>query len=500
MANIKKIFESYFCSSNESPNYNIYFYLFTGFHLFLWTIIPALIRHNINLDSIEAIAWGHEWQLGYDKHPPMSAWLSEAMIVIFNKKIWSIYFLSQVCVIITFIAVWKLAKLFLPQDQAFLATIILESVYYYNFTSVEFNPNVLMLPIWAWTSYYAWRIYDQNRLIDWLCLSLIAAIGVLSKYIFVILLFCFGLMLCYERRIDRYLKKPGPYLAALIFLIAIYPHIKWLIDSDFITIKYARESISNNYHYYNHLLLPLLFFITQLFSLSFAIFIFLSLRPKKIIDLKGINSDRKALFLIFMGIVPSIIIVLPSIISASKIKDMWGTQLWNLFGITLFYFFKPMICKEKLRVFYKKWLIISCLPIIIYIVVVTAIPNKYADFRGDVLAQKLTSSYRKQNNNRPLEIVAGSTWLASNIGLFSPDRPQVFIDMNVISSPWISGKKFEEKGGIIIWNAMKEGYYLPERFQNKFNNKIIEQGIIELPSTKKSANQFIIGWAIAKPS
>ena len=43
----------------------------------LWTLVPALTHHNLPLDVIEQTAWGAEWQLGYFKHPPMAAWLTE---------------------------------------------------------------------------------------------------------------------------------------------------------------------------------------------------------------------------------------------------------------------------------------------------------------------------------------------------------------------------------------------------------------------------------------
>ena len=43
----------------------------------VWTALPALLYPNLPLDLIEALTYGREWQLGYDKLPPLPWWLVE---------------------------------------------------------------------------------------------------------------------------------------------------------------------------------------------------------------------------------------------------------------------------------------------------------------------------------------------------------------------------------------------------------------------------------------
>src|SRR5271167_4631616 len=53
---------------------------FGGFlllHFTVWTALPALFYANLPLDLIEALTYGREWQLGYDKLPPLPWWLVE---------------------------------------------------------------------------------------------------------------------------------------------------------------------------------------------------------------------------------------------------------------------------------------------------------------------------------------------------------------------------------------------------------------------------------------
>ena len=44
-------------------------------HAAVWTVLPTLLYPNLPLDLIEALMYGREWQLGYDKLPPLPWWL-----------------------------------------------------------------------------------------------------------------------------------------------------------------------------------------------------------------------------------------------------------------------------------------------------------------------------------------------------------------------------------------------------------------------------------------
>src|SRR2546423_1273020 len=48
-----------------------------GLHLVLWTVLPWLLCPNLQLDLVEDLALGKEWQLGYWKHPPLPWWVAD---------------------------------------------------------------------------------------------------------------------------------------------------------------------------------------------------------------------------------------------------------------------------------------------------------------------------------------------------------------------------------------------------------------------------------------
>ena len=110
-------------------------------------LIPSVTNNNLPLDTIEALAWGSNLDWGFDKHPPMSAVMVEIFYQIFGSNDWAYYFLSQICIILSFFVVYKLSEEFLKKKLlCLISVLLLEGIYFYNFTTPEFNVNVCLIP------------------------------------------------------------------------------------------------------------------------------------------------------------------------------------------------------------------------------------------------------------------------------------------------------------------------------------------------------------------
>ena len=124
-------------------------------HTVIWTLVPSISNNNLPLDVIEAIAWSEGWPLGWDKHPPLSSWFPGFFFIIFGNQDWIFYFLSQIFVVLSFFIVWKLSLDFFDNKiHSLISLFLLEGIYFYNFTTPEFNVNVCQLPFWSLTVYY----------------------------------------------------------------------------------------------------------------------------------------------------------------------------------------------------------------------------------------------------------------------------------------------------------------------------------------------------------
>ena len=181
-------------------NINNIFFIFVILHLLIWTAVPTITNKNLPLDVIEALAWGSNLDWGFNKHPPGSAFFPEVFFQIFGAKDWAYYFLSSLFVVISFYFVFKFANEILQNKSLSLfSVLILEAIYFYNFTTPEFNVNVCQLPFWSLVVYYSWKIYyaKEIKLSDCFFIGLFGAIGFLSKYLFVYLLASIFLLFMY---------------------------------------------------------------------------------------------------------------------------------------------------------------------------------------------------------------------------------------------------------------------------------------------------------------
>ena len=158
------------------------------FHLFLWTLIPSISNVNLPLDTIEALAWGSDLKWGFVKHPPLSAFAVEIFYNLFGNRDWAYYFLSQLFVITAFYFVYLLSKdIFKNNFLAILSVLLLEGIFFYNFTTPEFNVNVAQLPFWSIACFFSWRCIKNDKFLDYVLLGFFIGLGILSKYLFVYL-------------------------------------------------------------------------------------------------------------------------------------------------------------------------------------------------------------------------------------------------------------------------------------------------------------------------
>ena len=413
MTNIKNISKIYFC--------------FLVLHLFLWTLIPSISNINLPLDTIETLAWGSNLDWGFNKHPPFSAFIAEFFFIIFGSSDWAYYLLSQIFVIVAFIYVWKFSnEIFENKIYALISLLALEGIFFYNFTTPEFNVNVSQLPFWALTVYFFWRSINRNKIIDWILFGIFSAIGFLSKYLFIYILLSFFLYFIFNLKRNK--KFIVNYLLSIIIsLLILLPHFIWLFENSFVTITYGlNRSDVTNFGLINHLINPSNLIIKQLIILSpFFLMIFILFKNKKIkINLKS----KKPLYLAYITVLPFFLILLTSIITGAEIRTMWLTPFYLFLGTFFVEIFRKRIDLKKIKKFYMIFIFFFILSPIIYLVVSIFDDTKRTDYPGKEIARLVQNKW-DDNFSNDIKIVVGDEWSAGNLSYHLASRPTWFNDL-----------------------------------------------------------------------
>ena len=411
--------------TNNNRNINNIFYIFVIAHLIFWTLIPLLTNQNLPLDTIEALAWGSNLDWGFNKHPPMSAFFPEVFFQIFGSQDWAYYLLSQIFLLISFYYVFKFSKEIFNNDLLGLISLLLiEGIYFYNFTTPEFNVNVCQLPFWSLTVYFSWKIYNSREIkfTDCFLVGLFAAFGFLSKYLFIYLLASIDLLFIYLIFIRKERKFDFKYLITLeVFLIGLIPHLIWLNNNEFITITYglARTGLEQS-SLIDHIKYPLIFLIKQI-GLLIPFLILVWLLVKKI-KFKFDFKDKKLLFLLAINILPILLMFLTSVVTGSKIRTMWMTPFYLFLGTLFVYLFQAQINIKKMKPFMIGFIFLFFLSPILYAYVSISKDDKRTNYPGNEIAIKTQYTWDQQFKSK-INVVYGNEWNAGNLSYHLKSRP-----------------------------------------------------------------------------
>ena len=405
-----------------TKNINNLFFIFLFVHLLLWVLAPSLTNKNLPLDTIEALAWGSNLDWGFNKHPPFSAFAVEIFYQIFGSNDWAYYLLSQLFVIIGFVAVYRFSdEIFNNKKLALFSVLLLEGIYFYNFTTPEFNVNVSQLPFWGLTVYYTWRCIKHDKVTDYVFLGLFAGLGILSKYLFIYLIIGIKLVFIYFLRKGKKIKFSNYFIAGPITLLILLPHIIWLTENNYMTIAYGLQRTGGAGNFIDHLIYPLIFLSKQIGVL--VPFILMSFFLIKKIKPKFNLKDDKLVFLLLITVAPIFFMLLTSMIMGAKIRTMWMTPFYLFAGTLIIYIFKSQINFNKLKNFVSIFVILFIFSPFAYVYISLTQTDKRTDFPGREKAKKVQNLWDKEYKSK-IHYVIGDEWYAGNLSYHLKSRPK----------------------------------------------------------------------------
>src|SRR5271154_2470206 len=245
---------------------------FLALHFAVWPPLPTLLSPTLPLDLIEALTYGREWQLGYDKLPPLPWWLVEIVHRTFGADV-AYYALAQAAVLIAFLFVWATARRIVGATGALVAVLIIDGMHYFQYTAVKFNHDVIQLPFWALAGYAFYAALTRGRLGHWLLLGIAFGGALWAKYFVIVLAAPYALFVLFDRKARPALATPGPWLALAVALIIAAPHVMWLFQTDFLPFAYAEHRAAPVRGFIDHIVHPAFFAGSQIFFMLPSFFI-----------------------------------------------------------------------------------------------------------------------------------------------------------------------------------------------------------------------------------
>ena len=404
-----------------------YLLVFMAVWLILLTVIPSVFYTVLPLDTLETIMWSHPFSMGNAKHPPLAAWLAGIFTVVFAHTDFAMYLLSQVMLIIGFVYLYRLGKEFFSTEKAVFSVILLSTIIFYSFDSAKFNVNLPHMALWPMMTFYCCRAVKNDRIADWLLFGAVSALSVLSKFFGFALLLALFLFIVTGRDTRKYFRRPGPYLAFVVFLVILAPYLVWLVRNDFPPFTYlagrvTEEKLNPVVNFLNILgesLYPLAMPLLLLWlTMDRPIRSLLDFRPKK--DLRPADpvAARLAVCVQFTPIVMLTLMAGTGMV----IDSMWEYPVYFITGFFLMAFWKDEI---SLREFKKLFYVLMALFVLVQLSDVgywfTRTRNR-GHFNAREFATKANEFYREQTG-RDVPVAFGSMWYAGCVMQYLPYHP-----------------------------------------------------------------------------
>ena len=436
------------------------FYIFLALHAIFWTLLQ-LIRNTISIDAMEAISWGELLSFGTNKHPPLSGWLMAGFYNFLGKSDILVYILGQLCLLVGFIFIYKLAKFFISKEKAFCASMILEFCFYYTYGIFidNYNCNVLLMGLIPVVTYYFYKSVNQNKAKDWLIFGITSGLAFLGKYQIV---FIFLGMLLYLLISDReQFRKKGMYLAILTGSIVILPHVIWLFKNDFFSFAYMIERTESESHNMplilvklSHITYPLKFIGDQILAVlpCAVVYLFLMFQSNfKNTTFKNVDIfSKKSVFLICIGIVPILSHSIMGLITGSRVPGIWGSIMVCFVGILLFYFLPIKFNKESFN-YFAKLCYFGLFASLIAVGTFGVLQTKFfIAYPKNKIMSDFTNIWDIQNNNVPLKYVTGHIKYCFYFNVYHPQHPKVILETFGYKNPWVDHEDILKSGVIIV--------------------------------------------------
>ncbi|MBS0245524.1 MAG: glycosyltransferase family 39 protein [Proteobacteria bacterium] len=475
-----------------------------GVHAVVWTILPDLLYPNLPLDLIEALTYGREWQLGYDKLPPLPWWLVEIAWRIAGHD-YAYYLLAQIAVVAALAIVYVAARPLVGPLGALVAVLIVDGLHYLNYTAAKFNHDVIQLPFWALAGYALHRGLRGGRIWHWLLLGIAVGMSLWAKYFVVVLVAPMVAFALFDEDARKALKTPGPYIAAAVALIIAAPHLVWLVRNDFLPFAYAEHRAVLSRGWYDHLLHPFEFAISQLFFLIPSLLIAGPLFiPRRRADeapptaMAADAFDRRIVTWLAFG--PFVAVLVLGFVSGRGAVAMWGYPLWMFLGLWLVIMGRHAIAGFRLARIVLTWAIVLVLLAIAFVTNYEILPRfdhryRAVFFPGSALADEISLRYRAVTG-QPLTYVIGTMWDGGNIAHYARSHPRVLIDGKPERAPWINLNDLRSRGAVIVWTDA-DLTVVPPAYRSVAPDAAVQPSFT-LPY-RRGPGHVAVGWAIVLP-
>lgn len=444
----------------------------------LWVVFAASINRSQFGDHFEQFTWAHSLEWGYHKHPPMPTWLLGLAIRLFGPSVWWTYVLSALFNAGTAGLTFLIARKLLGSPVAALAILFWGLHQGFSSRAQLWNHNTAMIFFIAATVWLVMRAVESGRPRRWwLAAGVVAGMALLSKYQAVVPLFGIIVALWHGGSLRQSTHRNGLIFASAVALLIFAPHLNWMVEHDFSTLRYAGQSQHGTLTLLDRLETIAVFLLIQVRMLLLvglcaalaALWLVLLRRNRtRSTATDSTHAERHAemhaspadaalprnSWLIGLFWVPVALVLGTALLLGMQLQDHWGFQTMQFVALVLAWQWQKLAQLDL-----RRWLILL---LTAHLVSMTVYANAVLKSDGSDHARRTDQYYPARQLAQavlrdwqtgtpcPLKYIVGPTFESGMVSVYSGVNPQILENNNPTASPWIDLDDLRRAGAVYI--------------------------------------------------
>lgn len=469
-----------------TQNISKHFPLMIAIYFLFQVGVRLLTTHVAVIDESEQVMLSQYFALGYNAQPPLYTWMQIGFFKLFGISVIGLSLLKNVLLFTTYLFVYKIGIL-LSEDKlksvlGALSLMLLPQIIWES--QVDQAHTVLLTTASVLTFYFYFLIVRRRpQLLNFVLFGLSAAVGLLAKYNFVLVLVgLLGTAFILSSFREKLFRKQL-WISAGIVLVFVLPHLIWVVmhldlatssTVDRMTVLQTGDKWIDISRGMGDLIFSFITFISPF------LLIFLGFFTKNLRLDKGAGTSS---LLWFIGIVFICLFLMVLITGVTNIKERWLQPFLILFPLLLFLQTDLEVDCKRTNVY-----ILTCVGVAILVDMIILTLPMTIDLKGrpsrtnfpfDKLKTNLLSLF---GDGQDVLIHAEDKFIGGNIKLLFPEKTvitpslplQPYKMKNKIvfvyekNLPELAVKLIE-KGYVCQKGEMEKSYQYSQRFNYKLN-------------------------------
>ena len=196
----------------------------------------------IGLSEDEAYQWlwSKHLALSYYSKPPGIAFLQHFSTALWGDTVFGVRFCSPLCGALTGVLLLRFMAREVGPRPAFWLLVIVTATPLLDVGAVLMTIDPPLVLFWTAAMVAGWRaVQPDGRASHWLLAGAALGLGFLFKYTAMLQIICWAIYFVIAPAARKHLRKPGPWLALLVFLGCTTPVLVWNAQHHWITVEHV---------------------------------------------------------------------------------------------------------------------------------------------------------------------------------------------------------------------------------------------------------------------